>query len=105
MAVIRRGDSMLEKWLENKLVKGVEAVGGKCLKFAPIYRRGMPDRIILLPGGRVIWVELKTDTGRTSPTQRKRHRELRALGFKVMVPYGEEGLAEVMAEVHRHAEV
>lgn len=96
---------MLEKWLENKLVKGVEAAGGQCLKFAPIYRRGMPDRLVLLPGGRAIWVELKTDSGRTTPTQRKRHRELREMGFRVMVPYGEEGLAEVMAEVHRHAEV
>ena len=66
-----------ERTVEQHLVKGLEQIGVRCVKFIPDLQRGMPDRIILLPGSRVIWVELKTETGCLSEIQLVRHRELR----------------------------
>ena len=64
----------------------VEGAGGLCLKFIPDQVVGMPDRIVMLPGGRVAWVETKKPKGGTlSETQKYRHRKLRALGLHVYV--------------------
>ena len=49
----------------------------------PIGLRGIPDRLVLMPGGRVIFVELKTDRGRLSKIQQAVHRKLLALGMTV----------------------
>lgn len=79
---------MLEKTVEKRLVDGIKRRGGKALKFIPTACKGMPDRLVLLPGGRVIWVELKADDGELSPMQCKRRKELQALGFEVYVLQG-----------------
>lgn len=79
---------MRENAVEKRLVDGVKKRGGKALKFIPTACKGMPDRLVLLPGGRVIWVELKADDGVLSPMQRKRQDELEALGFDVYVLQG-----------------
>lgn len=87
---------MRENVVEKRLVDGVKKRGGKALKFIPTACKGMPDRLVLLPGGRVIWVELKTDDGVLSPMQVKRRKELQALGFKVYVLYGSEAVADFL---------
>ncbi len=87
---------MLEKTVEKRLVDGIKRRGGKALKFIPSACKGMPDRLLLLPGGRAIWVELKADDGELSPMQVKRKGELEALGFKVYVPYGAEAVADFL---------
>ena len=79
---------MRENAVEKRLVDGVKRRGGKALKFIPTACKGMMDRLVLLPGGRAIWVELKADDGVLSPMQIKRRKELEALGFDVYVLRG-----------------
>lgn len=59
-------------------------LGLACIKFIPDNRNGMPDRQVLLPGGRVLWVELKTLGGELSPIQKLRHEELKRAGHEVV---------------------
>lgn len=61
----------LEKAIEQKLVKLVEANGGRCIKWTSPSSSGVPDRIVILPHGRVIFIETKRPKGgRLSPMQR-----------------------------------
>ena len=72
----------LEKDIERKLVSMAKRHGGYCLKWVCPGWSGVPDRIILLPGGRVIFVELKRPKGsRLDPLQRWWAKKLTALGF------------------------
>lgn len=92
---------MLESKIENRLKKAVEAQKGKCLKFVSPGMRGVPDRICLYPGGRIIFVETKAPGGKPEPLQLKRHDELRVLGFDVkVVSTLEEAEGVVPNEVH-----
>ena len=76
---------MLEKLIERKLVTIVKREGGVCPKFTSPGSAGWPDRLILLPGGKVAFAELKAPQGRLSPIQVQRHVQLRDLGFSVFV--------------------
>lgn len=87
---------MLESAVEAKLVRGVKAMGGIAYKFVSPGTAGVPDRIVVLPGGRVIFAELKTDSGRLSPGQRVQIGRLRALGAEVMVVRGQAGVTEFL---------
>ena len=71
--------------MEEKLRKKVEAAGGFCLKYPGNLFAGFPDRILLIPGGRVVLVELKAPGRKPSPIQRLVHRKLAAVGFPVLV--------------------
>lgn len=63
--------SVLEKEIEAKLRKAVAKHGGQCLKWVCPGWSGVPDRIVLLPGGRIVFVELKRPTGgKTSAMQK-----------------------------------
>jgi hypothetical protein len=77
-------------------VDGVKDRGSMALKFIPSACKGMMDRLVLLPGGRAVWVELKKDDGVLSAMQIKRRKELQALGFKVYVLYGAEAVADFL---------
>lgn len=73
---------MLEKFLEQKLVRRVKAAGGLCLKWSSPGAAGVPDRIVLLPGGRVVFVEMKRPKGgRLSALQKWWAHELTDRGF------------------------
>lgn len=76
---------MLERFIERKLVNLVKREGGLCPKFTSPGSAGWPDRLILLPGGRIAFAELKAPEGRLSPLQIQRHIQLRDLGFTVFV--------------------
>ena len=76
---------MREREIERKLVQAVKAAGGFCPKLASPGTDGMPDRTVLLPGGRIGFVELKAPGKRPRPLQEARHRLLTQLGFKVYV--------------------
>ena len=76
---------MLEKQIEKKLVKAVKDAGGLCPKFVSPGMDGMPDRIILMPGGRLAFVELKAPGKKPRPLQLHRHEQLRNLGFEIFV--------------------
>jgi len=88
---------MRELQIEKKLKNKIEAIGGKCMKFVSPGMSGVPDRICLFPGGRVIFIETKAPGGRLRPLQRKRHQELRKLGFKVLLIDSEEKINEISA--------
>lgn len=74
-----------EKKIEKYLVTSVERLGGLCVKFPPLFFRGFPDRIVLLPGGLIIFVELKAPSEKPRLIQTKVHGKLKALGFRVEV--------------------
>lgn len=74
-----------EKKMEQQLVRAVKAAGGICPKWVSPGWDGVPDRIVLLPGGRIVFAELKAPGGKPRPLQLARHRQLRRLGFKVYV--------------------
>ena len=76
---------MLEKTLERKLVEAVKAMEGLCPKFVSPGFDGMPDRLVLLPGGKLAFVEVKAAGCKPRPLQESRHGMLRRLGFQVFV--------------------
>ena len=90
---------MRERTVEQHLVNGLERIGLPCIKFIPDLRRGMPDRMVLLPGGRIIWVELKTDTGHLEPIQQVRRRELEKAGQIVKVVWSVEEADNLIEEI------
>lgn len=74
---------MLEKQIEATLVRRVKELGGLCEKFVSPGRRSVPDRIITLPGGRIVFVELKAPGKRPTELQERDHARRRALGCEV----------------------
>ena len=71
-----------EKQIEQKLVAEVRRRGGMALKFVSPSYSGMPDRLILLPDGKVAFVEVKAPGKKPRSLQVKRHATLRKLGFQ-----------------------
>jgi len=76
---------MREKVIEHALVMATRSKGGIAPKFTSPGFDGMPDRLVLLPGGRMGFVELKAPGKKPRALQLARHRLLRRLGFKVHV--------------------
>lgn len=76
---------MREKTVEQKLVAAVKKMGGICPKWVSPGFDGMPDRIVLLPGAKIGFVEVKAPGKRPRPLQASRHRLLGKLGFNVYV--------------------
>ena len=76
---------MSEREIERRLVNAVRQSGGIAPKFISPGCDGMPDRVILLPGGRAAFVEVKAMGRKPRPLQLHRHETLRRLGFKVFV--------------------
>ena len=78
--------NQLENEVEGHLRRCVEKAGGLCVKFLPDFARGFPDRIVILPGGVLVWVETKRPQGGVlSPVQKVQHVLLRRLGQRVEV--------------------
>ena len=76
---------MLEKTIEAALVRRVKALGGLCEKFTSPNRRAVPDRIVTLPGGKIIFIELKAAGKKPTPLQAADHERRRAVGCDVRV--------------------
>lgn len=90
---------MREKTIEQKFREAVKAVGGVAVKFTSPGWDGMPDRLALLPGGRMAFVEVKTPGKKPRPLQAARHRMLRRLGFKVYVLDNEGQIGGIIDEI------
>ncbi len=90
---------MGEKQIEQALVREVKKRGGICPKLTSPGFSGMPDRMILLPGGRMAFVEAKAPGERPRPLQMARHRLLRRLGFKVYVLDDESQIGGIIDEI------
>ena len=74
-----------EKLLERKLCSKMEGLGGWCLKLLSAHITGLPDRLCLFSGGRILFVELKTTGKKPRKIQLFTHNKLRSLGFRVEV--------------------
>lgn len=74
---------MNEKSIENKLVEEVKKADGMAPKFNSMGLVGVPDRIVLLPGGKMAFVELKANGKKMRAIQIRRKIQLESLGFKV----------------------
>ena len=79
---------MLESRIEQSLVRGVRKAGGWALKLVSPGHAGVPDRLVIMPGGRVIFVELKQEHGRLTPLQMETHERLRRYCLTVRTLYG-----------------
>lgn len=77
-----------EKAVEKKLRDGVRGLGGRAYKFVSPGNAGVPDRLVVLPGGRILFVELKDEVGKVSPRQKVQIAKLTALGCDVRVISG-----------------
>jgi hypothetical protein len=90
---------MREKQIEQKLVRATKNMGGIAPKFTSPGLDGMPDRIVLLPGGHVAFVEIKAMGCKPRPLQLARHGILRRLGFKVYVLDDSEQIGGILDEI------
>lgn len=95
---------MTEKYIEQKLVKAVKKRGGMALKFVSPGLDGVPDRIVLLPMGRMVFVELKAPGKKMRPVQEKIKKQLEALGFLVYCVDGVEQFDEVLKKMGSDSE-
>lgn len=88
-----------EAELEEFFQKRVRLMGGWSVKLAPM-EAGVPDRLVLFPGGRIFLVELKTLTGNVSPAQRHLHSVLlEKYNVRVHVVAGREGIVDWIRRV------
>lgn len=76
---------MLERDVEKKFCEKVKKLGGLCEKFTSPSRRAVPDRLVTLPDGRVIFVELKRPNAKPTLAQLKDHGRRKTLGCDVRV--------------------
>jgi hypothetical protein len=90
---------MLEKDIERKLVMEVKRVGGLALKFTSPGMVGVPDRIILMPNGKIAFAELKAPGKKPRAIQVKRIKQIRQLGFKVYVIDNTQMIGGVIDEI------
>ena len=90
---------MGEKQIEKKLRIEVGKLNGIAMKLQSQYYTGLPDRMILMPGGRIRFAEIKTTGKKPTPRQKIVHQELRGLGFRVDVIDDEVGLQRFLEEL------
>lgn len=92
----------LEKEVEDKLSKEVSKMGGKSFKFESNGNRGVPDRIVILPGGRIYFIETKRPKGgRFSKIQKFKMNELESLGCNVRSIKNYDEIDKFLEEVKR----
>ncbi len=90
---------MKESDIEACLVRMVRERGGLCYKWVSPGNVGVPDRIVVTPAGRTIFVELKTKTGRLTAPQRRQLQALSLRGADARVLYGMEQVRAFVREV------
>ena len=90
---------MREKTIEQKLIRAVKAMGGISPKLVSPGTDGMPDRLVLLPTGKLAFVEMKATGKQMRPLQVRRKRQLEALGFRVYCVDRPEQIGGVLDEI------
>ena len=81
------------------LVKRIHAIGGECEKFSSPMKRSVPDRIVTMPGARIIFVELKRFGRKPEVMQERDHQRRREMGFDVRVIDSKEGVDALVKEL------
>lgn len=92
---------ILERELEAWFTRQCKKLGLMTLKIQQRMGRGYPDRLLMLPGDRVAWAELKTLTGKLSPRQTLVHAQLRDAGHSVVVLRTKAEITEFLEEKKR----
>ena len=90
---------MRERTIEQRLITETRKLDGLAMKFVSPGFDGVPDRIVLLPGGRMGFVELKAPGQKLRPLQVQRKRQLEGLGFLVYCVDGIEQIGGVLDEI------
>lgn len=90
---------MREKTVESKFTSAVKAKGGLAVKFTSPGFNGMPDRLVMFPGGRIAFVEVKAPGETPRPLQRSRLKLLRRLGFKAFILDNTSDIPKIIEEV------
>ena len=88
---------MREKVVEAYLRDRVKSSGGQAYKFISPGNAGVPDRMVLFPGGRIAFVELKAPGNEPTPLQMLQQKRLRDLGFEVFTVDTKQGVDDFMA--------
>ena len=101
--MLQEGNDVSEKQIEHRLVQGVKAKGGLCLKFTSPGMPGVPDRIVLTPDGRTIYVELKTQIGSLAKIQKWVISEMQQRGADVRVLKGLDQVKSFLEDVFSNA--
>lgn len=94
-----------ESAVERRLVDGVKELGGECLKFVSPSMAGVPDRIILMPGGVVSFVEVKREGEQLSTKQRRFMQWMRENGFHACAVYGTVDVESVLCNLRKGGHV
>ena len=94
---------MREAELESILVTEIRKAGGRTYKWVSPGNSGVPDRIVLLPAGKIIFIELKADTGKLSAQQKIQINRIQSLGQDVRVVKGIRGLVDFFYAIDQGA--
>lgn len=98
MSAKHEHEAVVEKYLTEK----VRVLGGLTVKMAPT-RSGMPDRLVIMPGGRMYLVELKATNGRLSPLQEHFIEVVSILGLTVYVLFSRNAVEEWLRVITEQA--
>ena len=90
---------MTEKDIEEYLRLGVKKLGGTAFKFKSPGNAGVPDRLIVMPGNRIYFVELKRPGGETRPLQNRQISRLKDLGCRVLVVDSKESAERFLNDI------
>ena len=97
--MLNKSERIIKKQIERKLTEEVKKRGGLAPKFTSPGFDGVPDRMVLLPGRRIGFVELKSAGEKMRPLQMRRKRQFEALGFSVYCVDSEEQIGGVLDEI------
>lgn len=92
---------MRESEVEKAFVDAIKRIGGKAVKFTSQSMNGVPDRLVLLLGGKCAFAELKSPGKQMRPLQRKRRLQLQGLGFPVFCVDRVEQIEPVIAALQK----
>lgn len=95
----RCNDTFSERYIEELLIKEVKNLGGAALKFTSPGNAGVPDRIVLMPPGKLYFVELKSSSGKQSKLQAFWQKVLERMGFKYYLINSPEGVKDFINDV------
>ena len=90
-------EKVSEKSIEEYLRDQVRKIGGRAYKFISPGNAGVPDRLVILPGGDLFFVELKAPGGKTTKLQNKRIKEIAMLGRVVFIADSKEEIDRILA--------
>ena len=93
--IVKHAD-VSEKAIERYLCDRVKSLGGVCLKYSNAGAVGYPDRVALMPGGRSIWIELKSRGRKVSKVQAIRFKKLASIGHTVYVADSKSAVDDIL---------